>query len=94
MEAVDGRDGEEAAWLSAWHDVTDVCVRDRFVLGLRQDGTAALAILRDGVDLDVSGWQDVVAIDAGYDWCVGLKEDGTLVFAGKHVFMNEGHWRK
>ena len=44
--------------------------------------------------MDVSSWTDIIAIDAAEDWCVGLRRDGTLVFAGDHVFMDEGHERR
>ncbi len=80
--------------LADWSDIVDVRLTDRYVLGLKKDGTVLLATFGDGVDLDVSQWQGVIAIGAGKDWCVGLTEDGTLVFAGDHVFMNEGHSRK
>ena len=80
--------------LADWSDIIDIRLTDRYVLGLKKDGTAKLAAFSAGVDLDVSQWQGVIAIGAGKDWCVGLKEDGTLVFDGDHVFMNEGHSRK
>ncbi len=80
--------------LSGWSDIIDIRLTDRYVLGLKKDGTVLLATFGDGVDLDVSQWQGMIAIGAGKDWCVGLKEDGTLVFEGDHVFMNEGHSRK
>lgn len=83
-----------AELLTGWSDIIDIRVTDRYVLGLKRDGTAALAALRDSVELDVSLWEDVIAIGGGNDWCVGLKSDGTLVFEGEHIFMNEGHSRK
>ena len=83
-----------AELLAGWDNIADVRLLDHCVLGLKKDGTVQLAALAQGNVLDVSAWQNVVAIDAGNDWCVGLKNDGSLVFAGDHIFMNEGHWRQ
>lgn len=83
-----------AELLADWSDISDIRLTDRYVLGLKKDGTVLLAAFCDGVDLDVSQWQGITAIGAAKDWCVGLKEDGTLIFAGDHMFMNEGHARK
>lgn len=80
--------------LAGWNDLTDVLMKGNFVWGLRRDGTVLSASLNNDPAFDTSHWQDVIAIGAGADWCVGLKADGTLVFAGDHVFMNEGHVRE
>ncbi len=94
----DGRVLAEPALLaelvSGWTDIRDVCLTDAYVLGLKADGTVLLASFGGQAPLDVSTWQDIIAIGAGNDWCVGLKADGTLVFAGDHLFMDEGHTRK
>lgn len=80
--------------LADWSGVQDACLTDAYVLGLKKDGSVLLGAFGEAVNLDVSQWQNIIAIGAGKDWCVGLKEDGTLLFAGDHVFMNEGHTRK
>ncbi len=80
--------------LSGWNLLSDVLINERFVLGLAQDGTVLCVSLTDGRPFDTSHWQNVIAIEGGNDWCVGLRADGTLVFAGDHVFMNEGHVRE
>ncbi len=83
-----------AALLADWNDLTDLRLTSRYVMGLKKDGRVLLAPYVEGVDLDVSHWQGITAIGAGNDWCVGLQADGTLIFAGDHIFMNEGHTRK
>lgn len=84
-----------ATRLAGWSDMTDICLTARHVMGLRRDGTVMIVPLRESAaSLDVSSWQNIVAIGLGNDWCVGLQSDGTLVFAGDHVFMNEGHTRQ
>lgn len=77
-----------------WETMAQICIEEGYALGLKNDGTVVCESFREGAGMDVSNWQDIVAIDSGNDWCVGLKKDGTLVFAGNHIIMNEGHWRK
>ena len=77
-----------------WMDMADVCFGKTYVLGLIKDGTVLSAGLDGSPAMDVISWTDIIAIDAAEDWCVGLRRDGTLVFAGDHVFMDEGHERR
>lgn len=83
-----------AELLCGWTNVTDVRLARDYALGLTADGTVRMAVYGEAPAFDVSGWMGIAAIGAGNDWCVGLRADGTLVFAGDHIFMNEGHVRK
>ena len=77
-----------------WTGMKKVAVGDRWVLGLKQDGTVITAGLAGVTPPDLSGWTDIVDIATGYDYCVGVRADGRVVFAGDYVFMREGHNRK
>lgn len=84
-----------ASRLDTWSDMADLRLTARHAMGLRRDGTVLIVPLQESAaPLDTSAWHDIVAIGLGSDWCVGLQSDGTLVFAGDHVFMNEGHARQ
>ena len=83
-----------ASLLSGWADMKDIRLCSTWVMGLRRDGTVRLVSLQGAAVPDVSHWHNIVAIGLGNDWCVGLLADGTLVFAGDHVFMDEGHTRE
>ncbi len=59
---------------------TDLAVGSGFVVGLWEDGRAAVAGgIPDSMREAVSTWQDVVQIAAGVYHAVGLKTDGTVV---------------
>lgn len=79
--------------LANWKDIVAIRFPGTFVMGLKKDGTVLLSALSGSNPPDVSHWHDIIAIDCGTDYCVGLKKDGTLIFAGDHIFMNEGHTR-
>ena len=77
-----------------WTDMAKIVIGDRWVLGLKQDGSVLSAGYAGAVPPDVSGWKDIVDIGTGYDYCVGIRKNGTAVFAGEYIFMREGHNRK
>lgn len=77
--------------LSGWTDMAQVEVCEKYVLGLRRDGTVVSLGMNSNEAPDVSSWTDIVSIAAADDYCVGVKRDGTLVFEGDHIFMREGH---
>ncbi len=77
-----------------WTGMKKVVIGDRWVLGLKQDGTVITAGLAGVTPPDLSGWTDITDLGTGYDYCVGVRTDGTVVFAGDYIFMREGHNRK
>ena len=77
-----------------WTGMKKVVIGDRWVLGLKQDGTVIAAGLAGTTPPDLSGWTDITDLGTGYDYCVGVRADGTVVFAGDYIFMREGHSRK
>ena len=77
-----------------WTGMKKIAIGDRWVLGLKQDGTVLTAGLAGAAPPDLSGWTDIVDIGTGYEYCVGVRADGSVVFAGNYVFMREGHSRK
>ena len=85
---------ELAGIIGNWTGMRKVVVGDRWVLGVKQDGTVLTAGLAGETPPDLSGWTDIVDIGTGYDYCAGVRADGTVLFAGDYVFMKEGHSRK
>ena len=83
-----------AASVGSWTRLVQIAVSDRWVLGLRDDGTVLSAGFAGVTPPDVSGWKEIVGIGTGYGFCVGIRRDGTAVFAGDYLFMREGHTRK
>ena len=67
---------------SKWRNIKAVAAGERFVLGLRKDGT----VLVSGTDLRgllrVFEWTDVESIYADED-AIGVKKDGTILFAAR-----------
>lgn len=72
---------EGALDLSGWTDIVAVEINDRYVLGLKKDGTVEAKGLTS-VQMDVDDWTDIVDITSGRDISIGLKSDGTVVAAG------------
>ena len=85
---------ELAGIIGNWTGMKKIVIADRWILGLKRDGTVLTAGLAGVTPPDLSGWTEIVDIGGGYDYCAGVKEDGTVVFAGEYVFMREGHNRK
>lgn len=80
--------------IGSWTDMVKIVIGDRWVMGLKKDGSVLSAGFAGVTPPDVSGWKGIADIGTGYDYCVGIREDGTAVFAGDFVFMREGHNRK
>ena len=51
-------------------------------VGLKEDGTVAVAGSNLSGKHEVLEWTDLISVGAGYDFTVGLKADGTVVAAG------------
>ena len=85
---------ELAEVIGNWTGMKKVAVGDRWVLGLKEDGTVLSAGLAGETPPDLSGWTEIVDLGTGYDYCAGVRADGSVVFYGDYIFMKEGHNRK
>ena len=92
--SIDGTDSWYHFDLSGWGDITSAsAVRfegQRFLAGLRKDGTV---VLEDGSG-NICNWKDIQQISCGYyDYgmtnIVGLRSDGTIVGAGGVSYIND-----
>jgi len=81
-----GSDQYGATEVNRWRDIVAVSAGDAHTLGLRSNGTVAVAggIGNNFGQCDVGAWQNIVAIDAGFVTSVGLKADGTVVAVGRN----------
>lgn len=84
--------------LSDFDGVISVATGGYYALGLRPDGTVAIATGENfpaDMKNEVLQWTDIVAISAGYSHAVGLKSDGTVVAAGENAYgeCNVDTWR-
>ena len=72
--------------IGSWTDMAKIIIGERWVLGLKRDGTVLSAGMAGATPPDVSGWSDIMDLGTGRDYCVGVKSSGSLVFAGNYVF--------
>ena len=72
--------------IGSWTDMAKIIIGERWVLGLKRDGTVLSAGMAGAIPPDVSGWSDIMDLGTGRDYCVGVKSSGSLVFAGNYVF--------
>ena len=72
--------------IGSWTDVAKIVIGERWVLGLKLDGTVLSAGIAGAAPPDVSGWSDIMDLGTGRDYCVGVKSSGNLVFAGDYRF--------
>lgn len=82
--------------VQTWNDIIDITVGGGafpFVVGLKNDGTVAVAGYNEYGNT-VNNWTDIVAISAQPACCVGLKSDGTVVAAGYNEYgeCNVSDW--
>ena len=74
--------------LSSWENIISVARSYSSTLGLRADGTVAVAGLQED---DISQWTDIVAI-SGNTHTLGLKNDGTVVASyGNTKIVDQTH---
>lgn len=67
-----------------WTDIIAVSMGFDSLLGLKRDGTVAVAGNLPAKQKDIiSAWTDIVAVAAGQNISVGLKADGSIVAAGE-----------
>ena len=68
--------------LGKWTDMIALSERDGTYVGLKSDGTVAVA----GLDINLEDWSEMMAIANGGTHVVGLKTDGTVVAAGSNDY--------
>ncbi len=71
--------------VSTWVDIKAIAAGvdyDRYVVGLKQDGSVVAVGDHSYGQLDVSSWTDIIAIEAGGYHTVGLRQDGSVVAVG------------
>ena len=72
--------------IGSWTDMAKIVIGERWILGLKRDGTVLSAGMAGATPPDVSGWSDIMDLGTGRGYCVGVKSSGSLVFAGDYVF--------
>ena len=74
--------------IKEWKDIIQLCgqniSKEKFLMGLRKDGTIIAEIVEDCGMCDISAWHDIVRIACGHDHIVGLKKDGTVLAVGSN----------
>lgn len=78
------REGYSFGTMSGWSDMVGIDANHPYLLGLRSNGTVAVAKLNESgssaywtySELD---WTDIVSVASGYSVCAGLRSDGTVV---------------
>ena len=74
--------------IKEWKDIIQLCgqniSKEKFLMGLRKDGTIIAEIGEDCGMCDISAWHDIVRIACGHDHIVGLKKDGTVLAVGSN----------
>ena len=63
-----------------------IVIGEKWVLGLKRDGTVVSAGIDGKTPPDVSAWSDIMDLGTGKDYCVGVRSSGNLVFAGDYRF--------
>lgn len=77
-------------WGSGWTEIVTAACGPACVLGVRQDGTVAVA---GECEASVSDWTDIADAAAGPDYVLGLTRDGSLRYAGAtHGAFSEALW--
>lgn len=75
-----------AGLIGNWTDMAKIVIGEKWVLGLKQDGTVISAGIDGETPPDVSSWTDIMDLGTGKDYCVGVRSSGNLVFAGDYRF--------
>lgn len=72
--------------INTWTNLVDICIGSRHVVGLKPNGTLALAGSNSSGQLNISAWTQIKAVAAGPSHTVGLKSDGTVVAEGDNTY--------
>ena len=77
-------------WGRDWTDIITAACGPACVIGVRQDGTVAVA---GECAAQVSAWTDISDVAVGLDYVLGLCKDGRLRYAGTlHTPFSEEQW--
>lgn len=61
--------------VSEWSDIVQIAVNERFIAGLKSDGT--VVAIENGKDVsDQIGWTDIVNIECKFFFLIGITKDG------------------
>ena len=86
--------------VSDWENILEFALDDDFIVGVRTDGTVAVAYRSGGAArLPLTEWTEIVEIAAGDGYAVGLKNDGTAIATAPEEAHDYGQcdvsgWRK
>lgn len=70
--------------VSGWSRIVSIACGERFIIGLRSDGTVVAAGDNTYGQCDVGAWTGIVAVAAGKDHALGLRADGHVATAGNN----------
>lgn len=68
--------------ITTWDSLTDICLGESHVVGLRDDGTVVAAGSNHSGQCDVEDWHDIVYLKAGKNCTLGIDKDGKLWMVG------------
>ena len=77
---------ELSGLIGSWTNMAKIVIGEKWVLGLKRDGTVVSAGIDGKTPPDVSAWSDIMDLGTGKDYCVGVRSSGNLVFAGDYRF--------
>ena len=77
---------ELSGLIGSWTNMAKIVIGEKWVLGLKRDGTVVSAGIDGKTPPDVSAWSDIMDLGTGRDYCVGVRSSGSLVFAGDYRF--------
>ena len=77
---------ELSGLIGNWTNMAKIVIGEKWVLGLKRDGTVVSAGIDGKTPPDVSAWSDIMDLGTGKDYCVGVRSSGSLVFAGDYRF--------
>ena len=77
---------ELSGLIGNWTNMAKIVIGEKWVLGLKRDGTVVSAGIDGKTPPDVSAWSDIMDLVTGKDYCVGVRSSGNLVFAGDYRF--------
>ena len=73
---------ELAALIGGWTRMEKIVIGEKWVLGLKRDGTVRSVGISGAVPPDVSGWTDIMDLGTGQDYCAGVKSSGAMALPG------------
>lgn len=68
--------------ISTWNHIIDIATGEKFIVGLKSDGTVLAQGHNGDGQLDVNNWLNVKDIAAGWSFSVGLTKNHELLYSG------------